>query len=111
MHLRSVFSSGYGVFIQVLCSHSTLPLYAIVTQMGSNFKKAIFEEHVQAGILVWRDKVRKKKGLSGKGSLIRPGSTGSLIRPSSTASEGSSQRSPLARVTQKDGDEIQPSKD
>ncbi|KAK9747771.1 hypothetical protein RND81_02G013900 [Saponaria officinalis] len=93
-----------GVFIQVLCSHSTLPLYAIVTQMGSNFKKAIFEEHVQAGILVWRDKVRKKKGLSGKGSLIRPGST---------ASEGSSQRSPLARVTQKDmdDDEIQPSKD
>ncbi|KAM5554336.1 MLO-like protein 1 [Rosa sericea] len=31
-----------GSFIQILCSYSTLPLYAIVTQMGSNFKQAIF---------------------------------------------------------------------
>lgn len=51
-----------GVFIQVLCSYSTLPLYAIVTQMGSYFKKAVFEEHVQVGILGWREKAKKKKG-------------------------------------------------
>ncbi|MCL7032205.1 hypothetical protein MKW94_009455 [Papaver nudicaule] len=40
-----------GVFIQVLCSYSTLPLYAIVTQMGSSFKKTVFDEHVQRGLL------------------------------------------------------------
>ncbi|XP_038998326.1 MLO-like protein 1 [Hibiscus syriacus] len=51
-----------GVFIQVLCSYSTLPLYAIVTQMGSSFKKAIFEEHVQVGLIGWAQKA-KKKGL------------------------------------------------
>ncbi|XVE62438.1 hypothetical protein DITRI_Ditri06bG0118300 [Diplodiscus trichospermus] len=52
-----------GVFIQVLCSYSTLPLYAIVTQMGSSFKKAIFEEHVQVGLVGWAQKAKKKKGL------------------------------------------------
>ncbi|MBA0632882.1 hypothetical protein Godav_001547 [Gossypium davidsonii] len=51
-----------GVFIQVLCSYSTLPLYAIVTQMGSSFKKSIFDEHVQVGLVGWAQKVKKKKG-------------------------------------------------
>ncbi|GAV57493.1 Mlo domain-containing protein [Cephalotus follicularis] len=63
-----------GVFVQVLCSYSTLPLYAIVTQMGSSFKKAIFEEHIQVGLVGWAQKVKRKKGLkaasegSGNGS-------------------------------------------
>ncbi|KAL6563534.1 MLO-like protein 1 [Orobanche gracilis] len=117
-----------GVFIQVLCSYSTLPLYALVTQfspergyfsisvipkmpllansktvgvdifaqgqncrrtktpllrqkiyttttlsqclngsrkkrMGTRFKKSIFDEHVQAGLVGWAQKVRKKNGL------------------------------------------------
>ncbi|WCJ27671.1 Seven transmembrane MLO family protein [Euphorbia peplus] len=52
-----------GVIIQVLCSYSTLPLYAIVTQMGSTYKKAIFDEHVQVGLVGWAQKVKKKKGL------------------------------------------------
>ncbi|KAG8472211.1 hypothetical protein CXB51_034290 [Gossypium anomalum] len=47
----------------VLCSYSTLPLYAIVTQMGSSFKKSIFDEHVQVGLVGWAQKVKKKKGL------------------------------------------------
>lgn len=52
-----------GVFIQVLCSYSTLPLYAIVTQMGSTFKKAIFDDHLQVGLVNWAQKAKKKKGL------------------------------------------------
>ncbi|GJN02823.1 hypothetical protein PR202_ga20209 [Eleusine coracana subsp. coracana] len=34
------------VFVQVLCSYSTLPLYAIVTHMGSSFKSAVFADDV-----------------------------------------------------------------
>ncbi|XVF30654.1 hypothetical protein REPUB_Repub16aG0077000 [Reevesia pubescens] len=49
-----------GAFIQILCSYSTLPLYAIVTQMGSSFKAAIFDEHVQAGLIGWAQKAKKK---------------------------------------------------
>ncbi|GJV08763.1 MLO-like protein 1 [Tanacetum coccineum] len=49
-----------GVIIQVLCSYSTLPLYALVTQMGSKFKKSIFEQHVQLGIISWAHKAKSK---------------------------------------------------
>ncbi|KAI3851537.1 hypothetical protein MKX03_012028 [Papaver bracteatum] len=49
-----------GVFIQVLCSYSTLPLYAIVAQMGSSFNKAIFDEHVQVGLVGRAEKARKR---------------------------------------------------
>lgn len=66
-----------GVFIQVLCSYSTLPLYALVTQMGTHFKKSIFEEHVQVGLVGWAQKVKKKKGLKAAlgGSSAQGGST------------------------------------
>ncbi|KAL9227512.1 hypothetical protein vseg_003193 [Gypsophila vaccaria] len=109
-----------GVIIQVLCSYSTLPLYAIVTQMGSNFKKSIFDEHVQAGLIGWRKQAQKKKEL--KESV-----NGSTNPHGSTSNEGSTVRIQLARIAQaqaqaqaqtqtqtqaetqvqKDGDEIQ----
>ncbi|KAL5990714.1 hypothetical protein ACLOJK_011618 [Asimina triloba] len=46
--------------------YSTLPLYAIVTQMGSSFKKAIFDEHVQEGLVGWAQEVKKRKGAGTK---------------------------------------------
>ncbi|KAH9782449.1 MLO-like protein 1 [Citrus sinensis] len=49
-----------GCFIQFLCSYSTLPLYVIVTQMGSSFKKAIFDEHIQDGLVGWARMAKKK---------------------------------------------------
>ncbi|KAJ6433960.1 hypothetical protein OIU84_017635 [Salix udensis] len=64
-----------GVFIQVLCSYSTLPLYAIVSQMGSSFKKAVFEEHVQVGLTGWAQKVKKKRGLKEAGEGSREASS------------------------------------
>ncbi|XP_007026460.2 PREDICTED: MLO-like protein 1 [Theobroma cacao] len=55
-----------GVIVQFLCSYSTLPLYAIVTQMGSSFRKAIFEEHVQEGIAIWARRAKSKAKGCGK---------------------------------------------
>ncbi|XP_055820079.1 MLO-like protein 1 [Solanum dulcamara] len=49
-----------GVFVQFFCSYSTLPLYAIVTQMGSSFKKEIFDEHTQDGLVGWAKKARRR---------------------------------------------------
>ncbi|KAK8623948.1 hypothetical protein V6N13_065308 [Hibiscus sabdariffa] len=49
-----------GVFVQFVCSYSTLPLYALVTQMGSMYKKAIFEEHIREGLVGWAKKAKKK---------------------------------------------------
>ncbi|KAM7280735.1 hypothetical protein ACFE04_007869 [Oxalis oulophora] len=50
-----------GVLVQVLCSYSTLPLYALVTQMGSSFKKEIFEDHIQESIVDWVSNARLRK--------------------------------------------------
>ncbi|CAN8230731.1 unnamed protein product [Cochlearia groenlandica] len=49
-----------GVLVQVLCSYSTLPLYVIVTQMGSKFKKGIFDDVVQSTLEVWLQETRTK---------------------------------------------------
>ncbi|KAK2638431.1 hypothetical protein Ddye_026226 [Dipteronia dyeriana] len=69
-----------GVIIQVLCSYSTLPLYAIVTQMGSSFKKEVFDEHVQVGLIGWAQKVKEKKGLKAdtEGSTTHATSPGGI---------------------------------
>lgn len=56
-----------GVVIQVLCSYSTLPLYALVTQMGTSFKSAIFEEHIHEGISVWQRKAKAKAKVKAMG--------------------------------------------
>ncbi|GMN48622.1 hypothetical protein TIFTF001_017790 [Ficus carica] len=97
-----------GVFIQVLCSYSTLPLYAIVTQMGSTFKKAIFDEHVQVGLVGWAQKV-KRKGLKasvdGSGSGSGPGSGSGATQQSShigsTSATSSSMGIQLGRLANK----------
>ncbi|KAF3775075.1 MLO-like protein 1 [Nymphaea thermarum] len=53
-----------GLIVQVLCSYSTLPLYALVSQMGSMFKAAIFHESMRAGLYSWAAGVKKKAKLT-----------------------------------------------
>uniref|UniRef100_A0A2N9J8M1 MLO-like protein n=1 Tax=Fagus sylvatica TaxID=28930 RepID=A0A2N9J8M1_FAGSY len=36
--------------------------------MGTTFKKAIFDEHVQASLVGWAQKVKRKKGLKAAGN-------------------------------------------
>ncbi|KAF3447559.1 hypothetical protein FNV43_RR12746 [Rhamnella rubrinervis] len=96
-----------GVFIQVLCSYSTLPLYAIVTQMGSSYKKAIFDDRMQVGLLGWAQKVKEKKGLKAASEASGSGSgTGQA-----TSNNGSTMGIQLGRMPHKaSSEEIQPAK-
>ncbi|XP_068636336.1 MLO-like protein 6 isoform X1 [Aristolochia californica] len=48
-----------GVLIQFLCSYVTLPLYALVTQMGSNMKPTIFNERVATALRKWHHSAKK----------------------------------------------------
>ncbi|XP_077216799.1 MLO-like protein 6 [Tasmannia lanceolata] len=48
-----------GVLIQFLCSYVTLPLYALVTQMGSNMKSTIFTDRVAMALRKWHHDARK----------------------------------------------------
>ncbi|XP_010270524.1 PREDICTED: MLO-like protein 9 [Nelumbo nucifera] len=50
-----------GVGVQFLCSYITLPLYALVTQMGSTMKKSVFDEQTSKAIKKWRMAAMKKK--------------------------------------------------
>ncbi|XP_068640760.1 MLO protein homolog 1-like [Aristolochia californica] len=57
-----------GLALQFLCSYITFPLYALVTQMGSHMKKAIFEEQTAKALDKWRRvaKERKKQRKAGQ---------------------------------------------
>ncbi|KAL8052152.1 hypothetical protein ABFX02_06G194400 [Erythranthe guttata] len=48
-----------GVVIQFLCSYMTLPLYALVTQMGSKMKPVIFSEQVASALRGWHRAAKK----------------------------------------------------
>ncbi|GLJ39969.1 hypothetical protein SUGI_0817700 [Cryptomeria japonica] len=68
--LRSCFHQNFGIImvrlalgiaVQFLCSYITLPLYALVTQMGSHMKKAIFEEQTANALRRWQQNAKKNK--------------------------------------------------
>ncbi|KAK4485480.1 hypothetical protein RD792_008122 [Penstemon davidsonii] len=57
-----------GVLIQFLCSYVTLPLYALVTQMGSTMKPVIFSDQVASAIRGWHHTAKKQLKLQGQQS-------------------------------------------
>ncbi|CAH8372190.1 unnamed protein product [Eruca vesicaria subsp. sativa] len=48
-----------GVVVQILCSYVTLPLYALVTQMGTNMKPTVFNERVATALKTWHHTAKK----------------------------------------------------
>ncbi|KAF8029546.1 hypothetical protein BT93_E2075 [Corymbia citriodora subsp. variegata] len=48
-----------GALVQFLCGYVTLPLYALVTQMGTSMGGAVFTENVREGLKRWRATARK----------------------------------------------------
>ncbi|XP_058075760.1 MLO-like protein 6 [Magnolia sinica] len=59
-HLEDVIIRiSMGVLIQISCSYVTLPLHALVTQMGSNMKPTIFNETVATALRKWHHTARK----------------------------------------------------
>ncbi|PRQ31339.1 hypothetical protein RchiOBHm_Chr5g0034381 [Rosa chinensis] len=48
---------------QFLCSYSTLPLYALVTQMGTNYKAALIPQRIRETIHGWKKAARRKRRL------------------------------------------------
>ncbi|KAF3321089.1 MLO-like protein 8 [Carex littledalei] len=62
-----------GVAVHLLCSYITLPLYALVSQMGSHIKMSIFDEQTSKALKKWCDAARRrhKKG-SSRSSYVTP---------------------------------------
>ncbi|XP_031489825.1 MLO-like protein 9 isoform X1 [Nymphaea colorata] len=49
-----------GFFVLFLCSYITLPLYALVTQMGSHMKRSIFDDQTSKALRKWQQTAKKK---------------------------------------------------
>ncbi|CAI9111809.1 OLC1v1012130C1 [Oldenlandia corymbosa var. corymbosa] len=98
-----------GVFVQFICSFSTLPLYALVTQMGSSFKKAIFKEHIQVGLTGWAQKAKKKEGNRKGARSNNPSQVGPRESPSVEAEKVLLELEPVTKHENgRAHDEIQP---
>ncbi|KAH8494405.1 hypothetical protein Peur_060883 [Populus x canadensis] len=52
-HLQVYIRLVLGFAGQFLCSYSTLPLYALATQMGTNYKPALFPQRIRETIHGW----------------------------------------------------------
>jgi len=57
----SIMKVVVGITLQIMCSYITFPLYALVTQMGSNMKRTIFDEQTAKALTNWRNTARERK--------------------------------------------------
>ncbi|KAJ4851613.1 MLO-like protein 10 [Turnera subulata] len=55
-----------GIGALLLCSYITLPLYALVTQMGSRMKKSVFDDQTSKALKKWHMAVKKRHAKGGK---------------------------------------------
>ncbi|KAK1426297.1 hypothetical protein QVD17_14968 [Tagetes erecta] len=67
-----VISITTGVVVQFLCSYVTLPLYALVTQMGSTMKPTVFNETVATALRSWHQTARKQIKSNKRSSQVSP---------------------------------------
>ncbi|XP_057512766.1 MLO-like protein 3 [Actinidia eriantha] len=68
----------FAVSVQIICSYITLPLYALVTQMGSEFKSKVLEEQVSGIIKQWHAEVRQRRRKQEQRTLVSPRSSLSI---------------------------------
>ncbi|KAK4261981.1 hypothetical protein QN277_027604 [Acacia crassicarpa] len=57
----AIIKVALGIAVLCLCSYITLPLHALVTQMGSRMKKSIFDEQTSKALKKWHNAVKKKR--------------------------------------------------
>ncbi|KAI3676941.1 hypothetical protein L1987_86557 [Smallanthus sonchifolius] len=67
-----VISITTGVVVQILCSYVTLPLYALVTQMGSTMKPTVFNDTIATALRSWHQTARKQIKRNKKSGQVSP---------------------------------------
>ncbi|PON53457.1 Mlo-related protein [Parasponia andersonii] len=94
---------SFGLISQFWCSFITFPLYVIITQMGSRFKKTVLSDNVRKSLHGWQRRVKAKHASHATTPLLSAGrisSSDSVVTESmhyitgdgfaSTSTEGSS---------------------
>ncbi|XP_051128328.1 MLO-like protein 12 [Andrographis paniculata] len=59
-----------GVIVLVLSGYVTLPLYALVTQMGTSMAESVFPDGVNQGLKRWRAKARRNVAVRSNRPLL-----------------------------------------
>ncbi|KAJ7951467.1 MLO-like protein [Quillaja saponaria] len=49
-----------GAFVQFFCGYNTLPLYSILTNMGSQFRKPLFGDNISDALSRWASRAKQK---------------------------------------------------
>ncbi|KAK1414307.1 hypothetical protein QVD17_30051 [Tagetes erecta] len=96
-----------GFMGQFLCSYSTLPLYALVTQMGTNYKAALIPQRIRDTIHGWGKEARRRRrrlGIYGDDSTIHT-DTSTVI--SVEEFDHHELDSPRARLAPSEGHEVE----
>ncbi|XP_057776267.1 MLO protein homolog 1-like isoform X2 [Salvia miltiorrhiza] len=74
-----------GLALQIVSSYITFPLYTLVTQMGSNMKKSIFEEQTSKALKKWhqaaKQRNKQRKGIADNSSIMSGDSTPNRSSP------------------------------
>ncbi|KAF4364719.1 hypothetical protein G4B88_006920 [Cannabis sativa] len=68
---------SFGVISQFWCSFVTFPLYVIITQMGSRFKKTVITDSVRKSLMGWQRRVKAKHSQSTTPLLVSDAATSS----------------------------------
>ncbi|KAG0618518.1 hypothetical protein M758_4G070500 [Ceratodon purpureus] len=71
-----------GLAVLLFSSYSTLPLYALVTQMGSSYKKAVLSKHVERVLRQWHKDAKQRLKVSAASATET--SNGSTLMSSSS---------------------------
>ncbi|KAI4317050.1 hypothetical protein L6164_024961 [Bauhinia variegata] len=87
-----------GIGAQIVCSYVTLPLYALVTQMGSTMKRSIFDEQTSKALKQWHKNALKKKNSRGR-SPSRTLGLGEEHSPEHSPKHASSKSNPQPSAT------------
>ncbi|KAM7279809.1 hypothetical protein ACFE04_006943 [Oxalis oulophora] len=76
----------FALTVQVMSSYVLLPLYALITQMGSSFKSVMLEEQTMYALRQWHDDVKQKNKKKKKQEMSRLASNSNSSRPKSSSS-------------------------
>ncbi|GLJ51572.1 hypothetical protein SUGI_1096130 [Cryptomeria japonica] len=63
------------IVVRISLGYVTLPLYALVTQLGTNMKTTIFDERIATALKKWHQRAKKNLRQKGHGDLSSRGTT------------------------------------
>ncbi|XP_042476981.1 MLO-like protein 3 [Macadamia integrifolia] len=90
-----------ALIVQIISSYITLPIYALVTQMGSQYKSAVLEEQTIESVRRWHARAKKKKqeSSSHRPLISRPNSEFGSSRMTSPMETSSAPTTPRHTTT------------